>query len=135
MVHLRLNERDTQRNPYINFVRALPGPEAEQAEHRLQQIAALFKPIMASYGFTLNSLEEFPQNKEFAGRNWNAGETIELVLRTASGGWVPAFAVTHVMAHELAHIKHVREFCPSSGTGTWQMARATWNCETDSSSR
>lgn len=110
MVHLRLNERDTQRNPHINFVRALPGPVEQEAEQRLQQIAALFKPIMAEYGFALNSLEEFPYNREFAGRNWNAGETIELVLRTASGGWVPFLAVAHVMAHELAHIKHVRVY-------------------------
>ena len=27
------------------------------------------------------SLTEYEHNKEFAGRNWNAGEIIELVLR------------------------------------------------------
>ncbi len=46
MVHVRLNERDLSRNPAINFIEALPGPSEDEAERRLRQLAAIFKPIM-----------------------------------------------------------------------------------------
>ena len=59
MVHIRLNDPDTARSPHINFVRALKQlPDSDEAQRRLEQIAALFRPVMKDYGFTVNSLEE-----------------------------------------------------------------------------
>lgn len=43
----------------------------------------------------------------FAGRNWNNGETIELVLKSASGSFVPVHWLLSTLCHELAHIKHM----------------------------
>lgn len=43
----------------------------------------------------------------FAGRNWNNGETIELVLKSASGSFVPIHWLMSTLCHELAHIKHM----------------------------
>lgn len=106
-VHLRLNDKDTSRNPYINFVTALPGPRQEEGLHRLQQLAAMVKPLMKDQGFHINSLEECKHNQEFAGRCWNNGEVIELVLTTADGLWMPLQYVLYVFCHELAHIKHM----------------------------
>jgi hypothetical protein len=60
------------------------------------------------------SLEEFPPNREFVGRNFNAGEVIQLVLKSPSTGrWLPFEYVQMVMMHELAHCKqmnHSRAF-------------------------
>ena len=80
------------------------------------------------------SLEEFPPNREFVGRNFNAGEVIQLVLkapggssraggegrrggrgdgsgngerRGAGGMWLPFRHVQMVMMHELAHCKQM----------------------------
>ena len=39
------------------------------------------------------------------GRNWNAGETIELVLRKPNGEFWPMEYLLGVFCHELAHIK------------------------------
>lgn len=59
MVHLRLNEKEATRNPHINFIRALPElPDEDEALIRLTQLAALFRPIMKEYGFSINSLVE-----------------------------------------------------------------------------
>lgn len=106
-VHLRLNDKDTSRNPYINFVTALPGPRQGEALRRLQQLAAMVKPLMKDQGFHINSLEEYEHNREFAGRCWNNGEVVELVLTTADGSWRPLQFVLYVFCHELAHIKHM----------------------------
>ncbi len=57
--------------------------------HRLQQLAAQVHPVMKEHGFQINSLEEFEWNREFAGRNWNNGETVELVLRRQDGSFAP----------------------------------------------
>ena len=60
------------------------------------------------------TLEEFPANREFVGRNFNAGEVIQLVLKSpTSGRWLPFEYVQMVMMHELAHCKqmnHSRAF-------------------------
>jgi hypothetical protein len=59
------------------------------------------------------ALAEHEWNPEFAGRNFNAGELIELVLRGKSGQWLPFKHVQLVMMHELAHCKqmnHSRDF-------------------------
>ncbi|KAG6813909.1 hypothetical protein H0H92_005758 [Tricholoma furcatifolium] len=94
MVHHRFNEKETNPNPYINFITSLPcidGSEQESARQLLRALAAQVRPIMKSHGFTVNSLEEYEHNNVFAGRNWNAGETIELVLRRQNGTFLPIF--------------------------------------------
>ncbi len=50
------------------------------------------------------TLEEYEPNREFVGRNFNAGEIIQLVLRAPyTGHWLPFRSVQMVMMHELAH--------------------------------
>lgn len=60
------------------------------------------------------SLEEYEPNAEFVGRNFNAGEVIQLVLKARfTGRWLPFEYVQMVMMHELAHCKqmnHSRAF-------------------------
>ena len=61
MVHVRLNERETNPNPCINFITALPMPDAaqqEEARQLLRALAAQVRPIMKAHGFVVNSLEE-----------------------------------------------------------------------------
>ena len=61
MVHVRLNERETNPNPHINFITALPMPDAaeqEEARQLLRALAAQVRPIMKAHGFVVNSLEE-----------------------------------------------------------------------------
>jgi hypothetical protein len=54
------------------------------------------------------TLEEFPPNREFVGRNFNAGEVVQLVLKSPSTGrWLPFEYVQMVMMHELAHCKQM----------------------------
>jgi len=54
------------------------------------------------------SLEEYEPNPEFAGRNFNAGEVIQLVLKSrVTGRWLPFDYVQMVMMHELAHCKQM----------------------------
>ncbi|KAG5650402.1 hypothetical protein H0H81_012368 [Sphagnurus paluster] len=79
MVHHRLNEKESNPNPHINFITALPThdeTEHESARQLLRALAAQVRPIMKSHGFSVNSLEEYEHNNVFAGRNWNAGETV-----------------------------------------------------------
>ncbi|VDB88404.1 unnamed protein product [Peniophora sp. CBMAI 1063] len=110
MVHLRLNETEANPNPYINFITALPAStsaETESARQLLRALAAQVKPVMKAHGFVVNSFEEYENNKVFWGRNWNAGETVELVLRRADGSWLPHGHVMSTLCHELAHIRHM----------------------------
>jgi hypothetical protein len=60
MVHLRLNEKETNPNPFINFITALPTPGGgrERARELLRALAAQVKPVMKAHGFTVNSFEE-----------------------------------------------------------------------------
>jgi hypothetical protein len=54
------------------------------------------------------SLEEYEPNLEFVGRNFNAGEVIQLVLKAPyTGHWLPFRYVQMVMMHELAHCKQM----------------------------
>ena len=94
MVHVRLNEAEPNPNHHINFITALPtNPEQqEEARQLLRALAAQVRPLMKAHGFAVNSLEEvtlmsvlfwmslmvpqYEYNQVFAGRNWNAGETI-----------------------------------------------------------
>jgi DNA-dependent metalloprotease WSS1 len=63
---------------------------------------------MREHHLYVMSLEEYPPNKEFVGRNFNAGEVIQLVLRSRSTNrWLPFEYVQMVMMHELAHCKQM----------------------------
>jgi len=53
------------------------------------------------------ALEEHPHNNEFLGRNFNAGEVIQLVLKDRQGRWLGFKFVQMVMMHELAHCKQM----------------------------
>lgn len=56
---------------------------------------------MKEHHISVMSLEEFEPNREFVGRNFNAGEVIQLVLKSASTGrWLPFNYVQMVMMHE-----------------------------------
>ncbi|KAF9565211.1 WLM-domain-containing protein [Agrocybe pediades] len=109
MVHLRLNEKETNPNPFINFITALrsSADDEENARKLLRALAAQVKPVMKAHGFTVNSFEEYEFNRVFAGRNWNNGETVELVLRRADGSFYPNYWLMSTLCHELAHIKHM----------------------------
>ncbi|KAF5382042.1 hypothetical protein D9615_004326 [Tricholomella constricta] len=110
MVHHRLNEKESNPNPHVNFITALPSldeTEQESARQLLRALAAQVRPIMKSHGFSVNSLEEYEHNNVFAGRNWNAGETVELVLRRSDRTFLPTFWTMSTLCHELAHIKHM----------------------------
>jgi hypothetical protein len=56
MVHLRLNERETNPNPHINFISVLDAEE--DARQLIRALAAQMKPVMRDHGFTVNTLEE-----------------------------------------------------------------------------
>jgi len=71
-------------------------------------------PIMKEHHLSVMTLEEYEPNREFVGRNFNAGEVIQLVLKARfTGRWLPFDYVQMVMMHELAHCKqmnHSRAF-------------------------
>ncbi|RGP65617.1 DNA damage response wss1 [Fusarium longipes] len=110
----RLNERKTQPNPNIVFIKPLEGPDKKIAQDFLERIAAQCRPIMREHHLYVTSLEEYKPNREFVGRNFNAGEVVQLVLKSPSTGrWLPFNYVQMVMMHELAHCKqmnHSRAF-------------------------
>lgn len=61
MVHLRLNEREPNPNPHINFISALPrgsSQDQEEARQLLRALAAQVRPIMKAHGFVVNQLVE-----------------------------------------------------------------------------
>ena len=103
---LRLNQRGRQHpNDRIVFIKALPGPTYDTAVDFLSRIAAQCVPLMKSHSLSIMTLEEHEPNREFVGRNFNAGEVIQLVLHpiNESGRWLPFKYVQLVMMHELAH--------------------------------
>lgn len=111
----RLNARRTQPNANIVFIKPLPGPDSAIAENFLERIAAQCLPIMKEHHLSVVTLEEYEPNREFVGRNFNAGEVIQLVLRSARPPhrWLPFRYVQMVMMHELAHctqMNHARAF-------------------------
>ena len=103
----RLNERTSRPNAHINFIKPLPGPTETTAQKYLERVAAIMYPIMKSNYIYVMSLEEYEPNPEFAGRNFNAGEVIQLVLKARNGAWLPFGHVQMVMVHELAHCKQM----------------------------
>lgn len=63
---------------------------------------------MKAHHLSIMSLEEYEPNPEFVGRNFNAGEVIQLVLRAPrTGHWLGFRSVQMVMMHELAHCKQM----------------------------
>ncbi|KAF2220066.1 WLM domain-containing protein, partial [Elsinoe ampelina] len=79
---LRLNEKHLHPNPRITFIKPLPSlTTTPLAKLFLQKIAAQCYPIMKAHSLSITTLEEFPPNREFWGRNFNGGEVIQLVLR------------------------------------------------------
>ncbi|KAI4252978.1 MAG: hypothetical protein LQ352_003975 [Teloschistes flavicans] len=110
----RLNAHQTHPNDRIVFIKPLPGPTAPFAQDFLSRIAAVCKPIMAAAHISVMTLEEYEPNPEFVGRNFNAGEVIQLVLKAPrTGHWLSFRSVQMVMMHELAHclqMNHGREF-------------------------
>lgn len=100
----RFNARRAQPNERIIFIKPLPGPDSELATDFLERIAAICVPIMKNNHLSVTALEECEPNPEFVGRNFNAGEVIQLVLKAkGSGRWLPFRTVQMVMMHELAH--------------------------------
>lgn len=103
----RINERTQRPNALINFIRTIPGPSSATAENILNRVAAVCYPFMKSNMILVQALEEYAYNTEFVGRNFNAGEVIQLVLRDRNGRWLPQRMVEMVMVHELAHCKQM----------------------------
>jgi hypothetical protein len=99
----RLNERTQRPNPLINFIKASDPTSLDF----LNRIAAQCYPVMKQHHISVMSLEEFPPNNEFLGRNFNAGEVIQLVLKDKQGRWLGFKFVQMVMMHELAHCKQM----------------------------
>ncbi|KAF7191480.1 DNA-dependent metalloprotease WSS1-like [Pseudocercospora fuligena] len=103
----RLNERQQRPNQYINFIKPLEGPDKATAEEFLSRIAAQCYPVMKKHHISVMALEEYAPNPEFLGRNFNAGEIIQLVLKDKAGRWLSMKFVQMVMMHELAHCKQM----------------------------
>ncbi|KIP08196.1 hypothetical protein PHLGIDRAFT_23623 [Phlebiopsis gigantea 11061_1 CR5-6] len=106
MVHVRLNERETNPNPHINFITPLQAGDLaaqDDARQLLRALAAQVRPLMKAHGFAVNSLEEYEYNRVFSGRNWNSGETVELVLRSQNGSFVPTPYLMSTLCHEHMH--------------------------------
>ncbi|KAK3497095.1 WLM-domain-containing protein [Neurospora hispaniola] len=109
----RINAKKSHPNDRIIFIKPLKGPDEAIAQDFLERIAAQCLPIMKANHLSITSLEEYEPNREFVGRNFNAGEVIQLVLKSLSGHWLPFNYVQMVMMHELAHCKqmnHSRAF-------------------------
>ncbi|KAH7034954.1 WLM domain-containing protein [Microdochium trichocladiopsis] len=104
----RLNAKKSQPNPRIIFIKPLKGPDEAIALDFLERIAAQCLPIMKEHTLSVMTLEEYEPNREFVGRNFNAGEVVQLVLKSPSTGrWLPFIYVQMVMMHELAHCKQM----------------------------
>ncbi|TIA91649.1 hypothetical protein E3P99_01044 [Wallemia hederae] len=72
---LRINEKEANPNPHINFTTALQSRRNHtEARELLRSLAAQVRPMMKSEGLKVNSFEEYEFNQVFAGRNWNAGD-------------------------------------------------------------
>ncbi|KAK4497145.1 hypothetical protein PRZ48_011595 [Zasmidium cellare] len=103
----RINERQQRPNPNINFIKPLEGPDKAIAAEFLSRIAAQCLPVMKKHHISVMALEEYAPNPEFLGRNFNAGEVIQLVLKDKQGRWLSMKFVQMVMMHELAHCKQM----------------------------
>ena len=114
---LRLNPPGPQPSNQIVFIKPLPGPTETYAQDFLERIAAICHPIMKANHLSITTLEEHEPNREFIGRNFNAGEIVQLVLRSReSGRWLSFRNVQMVMMHELAHCIEMNH-----GRGFWKV--------------
>ncbi|KAL2883708.1 Kelch repeat-containing protein 3 [Colletotrichum sp. CLE4] len=73
---------------------------------------------MKEHHLSVMSLEQYEFNREFVGRNFNAGEIIQLVLKSQSGRWLPFEYVQMVMMHEAFWA--VRNNYAEQMRGLWQ---------------
>lgn len=112
----RLNERTQRPNTHINFIKPLSGADSTISQDFLSRIAAQCYPVMRTNHISVMSLEEHAPNPEFLGRNFNAGEVIQLVLKDKWGRWLSFRFVQMVMMHELAHCKEMNH-----GRGFWKV--------------
>ncbi|ORX36008.1 WLM domain-domain-containing protein [Kockovaella imperatae] len=104
----RFNERESNPNHYVGFIRALKAePDHTDAEMILKAVAAQMKKVMQHRYMFIHTLEEAAFNRVFAGRNWNHGQSVELVLRGPSGRFLPLPYIVSVMCHEMAHIEQM----------------------------
>ena len=63
----------------------------------------------------VTSLEEYEPNREFVGRNFNAGEVIQLVLKSVTTRqWLPFTYVQMVMMHEYVPLKTHLHLCTNN---------------------
>jgi hypothetical protein len=116
----RINARQRPPNPYINFLAPLPGASSHISNDYLSRIAAIVYPIMKNNHLSVMTLDEFPPNTEFWGRNFDFGACIQLVLRHPSTNrYLPFSFVLGVMIHELAHIKEMNH-----GPAFWKVRGA-----------
>ncbi|KAI0136478.1 WLM domain-containing protein [Xylariales sp. AK1849] len=126
----RLNAKKSQPNSLIIFIKPLKDPDEAIAQDFLERIAAQCLPIMKEHHLSVMSLEEYEPNREFVGRNFNAGEVVQLVLKSPSTGrWLPFNYVQMVMMHELAHCKqmnHSKAFWAVRNSYAEQM-RTLWS--------
>ena len=129
----RINARHSQPNPHIVFIKPLKGRDENVSRQFLERIAAQCVPVMRSNHISVMTLEEYEPNAEFVGRNFNAGEVIQLVLKTRGPRrerqWLPFSYVQMVMMHELAHCKqmnHSRAFWAVRNTYAAEM-RQLWS--------
>ncbi|KAK3669408.1 hypothetical protein LTR78_010713 [Recurvomyces mirabilis] len=107
---LRRNEKTQRPNGNLNFIKpdahASPADQAIATDF-LSRIAAQCYPVMKENWISVMTLEEHAPNPEFLGRNFNAGECIQLVLKDKRGRWLSFKFVQMVMMHELAHCKQM----------------------------
>lgn len=86
---------------------------------RLTPYTTIIVPIMKEHTLSVMTLEEYEPNREFVGRNFNAGEVVQLVLKSPSTGrWLPFNYVQMVMMHEYAsppcNARELAVSCPKS---------------------
>lgn len=57
MVHHRLNVKEANPNPHINFISVL-NEDDDDALQLMRALAAQVRPLMKAHGFDVNSFEE-----------------------------------------------------------------------------
>lgn len=126
----RFNDHGRHPNRFISFIkedrRVTTKDEQTRAVGILNRVAAIVYPIMKENGLQITTLEEHPFNDSYAGINYDAGDCIGLVLRTAHGGWVPETFVLSVLLHELSHctnMHHAGPFWKTLGVYRIRMAQ------------
>lgn len=68
MVHLRLNAREANPNPHVNWIAALPQPSQDSstaARELLRALAAQVRPVMKKHGYSCISRSIGPDNNPY----------------------------------------------------------------------